>query len=107
MVTVVEGDNGLEAWQQGVRAVLAAGGQDSNLITTIHQPCIVDLAWLKNCSPHSFSNKGENVKDVANTIFPDKLRQRAVGGGAGGGGGGARRGRARRGRGGRRAGGTY
>jgi len=78
MVTVVEGDNGLEAWQKGVRAVLAAGGQVSNLITTIHQPCIVDLAWLKNCSPHSFSNKGDNVKDVANTIFPDKLRQRAV-----------------------------
>jgi thymidylate synthase len=68
----------LEAWRMGVTALLKAGGELTNLITTIQQPCVIEPSWLVDRSPHKFSNRGDDIRDVANTIFPTKLVARAA-----------------------------
>lgn len=77
-VVLVEEVTSIDAWRTGVRALLSAGGELSNLITTIHQPCVVDPSWLTDRSPRSFSGGGDDIRDVANTIFPSKLLARTV-----------------------------
>lgn len=73
---VVEGGTALDAWKMGVAAVLAAGGHRKNLIVTIQRPCDVDPTWLLARSPHRFAPRGDDIRDVANTIFPEKLALR-------------------------------
>lgn len=77
-VQLVNQVNAIEAWRTGVAVLLNAGGELSNLITTIQQPCVVDTSWLTDHSPHRFSTKGDDIRDVANTIFPAKLSARAA-----------------------------
>lgn len=67
----------LDAWQEGVKTLLGAGGELSNLITTIQQPCAIEDSWLVDRSPHKFASKADDIRDVANTIFPEKLAARA------------------------------
>lgn len=74
---VVEGDTALAAWKEGVAAVLAAGGQRSNLLVTVQHPCELDPNWLIARSPHRFAPRGDDIRDVANTIFPEKLAARS------------------------------
>lgn len=75
---LVEHATSIEAWRLGVAAILAAGGELSNLVTTIHQPCVIDPSWLVECSPHKFTKKGDDIRDVANTIFPARLAARVA-----------------------------
>lgn len=76
-VQTVEQATSLDAWRAGVGMLLSAGGELSNLITTIHRPCTIETSWLVDRSPNRFSNKGDDIRDVANTIFPEKLAIRA------------------------------
>lgn len=73
---VVNQDTSLDAWVAGANILINAGGKLSNLITTIHKPCLIDSNWLVERSPHIFSDKGNDIRDVANTIFPEKLAMR-------------------------------
>lgn len=75
---IVEQATSFDAWRMGATAVLAAGGELSNLITTIQQPCAIDPSWLIDRSPHKYHKKGDDIRDVANTIFPAKLAARAT-----------------------------
>lgn len=76
-VQIVEEDNSYEAWRAGATMLLESGGELSNLITTINDPCTIDASWLEARSPSRFSANGDNIRDVANTIFPSKLAARA------------------------------
>lgn len=77
-VMAVEQQTSLEAWRVGVSALLGAGGTLNNLMTTIQKPCAIDPAWLVDRSPHRFTAKGDNIRDVANTIFPAKIAARVT-----------------------------
>jgi hypothetical protein len=74
----VEAPNALQAWQAGVLKLLATSGELTNLITTIESPCLIDDTWLAARSPHRFASKGDDIRDVINTIFPVKLAHKAA-----------------------------
>lgn len=69
----MEGETSLEAWRVGAALLLKSGCSLNNLITTIASPCLIDPMWLTALSPHEFSSKGDNIRDVVNTIFPIKI----------------------------------
>lgn len=73
----VESDNALDAWRQGSSLVLT-DGPITNLLTAINYPCIINEDWLAERSPHRFREGADNVRDVANTIFPARLAARAA-----------------------------
>jgi thymidylate synthase len=77
-IFTAEHQNALEAWQLGVKVLVERGGEVSNLLTTVHKPCEVDNAWLSARSPKLFKDGGDDIRDVANTIFPAKLAARAT-----------------------------
>lgn len=77
-VQTVYNETSLDAWRAGVRLLMSAGGELSNLITTIQLPCLIETNWLIERSPHRFSDNGDDIRDVANTIFPEKLAMRAA-----------------------------
>lgn len=72
-VTVVSGETPLLAWQKGAEALLESGGEAANVMTIIDRPAVLDDGWLTERSPHRFVSGGDDVRDVANTIFPEKL----------------------------------
>lgn len=73
----VESVNALDAWRAGANLVLA-DGPITNLLTAIEDPCTIDEDWLTERSPHSFRAGADNVRDVANTIFPASLAAQAA-----------------------------
>lgn len=75
---MVEGETSLEAWRVGVALLLKSGCSLSNLITAIASPCLIDPMWLRALSPHKFSSKGDNIRDVVNTIFPIKIAEQST-----------------------------
>lgn len=77
-VRVVEADTSFSAWRAAVALVLQSGGSVHNLLTTVHQPCSIDRTWLSEHSPHKFLSGADDVRDVANTIFPERLAARAA-----------------------------
>lgn len=74
----VEAQTALEAWQLGADRLLQEGGQVSNLMTTILDPCAEDPAWLTDHSPACFKAGGDDARDVANTLFPSKIADRSI-----------------------------
>ncbi len=75
----VEAPDALQAWQAGVLKLLLAPNRElTNLITTIESPCLIDDTWLAARSPHRFATKGNDIRDVVNTIFPVKLAHKAT-----------------------------
>ncbi|WP_157214721.1 hypothetical protein [Polaromonas sp. CF318] len=77
-VPTIDGANALDAWRAGTAALLASGGEINNLLTTIEQPCVIDPSWLADHSPHRFKESGDDIRNVANTIFPERLAIRAA-----------------------------
>jgi len=77
-VVVIEENTALQAWREGVTALFASGGSCNNIITTVLDPCHIDSSWLVDHSPDTVSEKGNDIRDVANTIFPEKLLRSAT-----------------------------
>jgi hypothetical protein len=75
--TIVGGSNAIEAWRNAAQVLRSSGGQLSNVITTIDEPCAFDLDWITRFSPRSVQRKSDALSDVVNTIFPYKLWQRS------------------------------
>ncbi|WP_172705562.1 hypothetical protein [Variovorax paradoxus] len=73
----VAGANALDAWRQGVQAVLAER-EAFNLFTTVEQPAAFDLAWLQTHSPRRRGLGGDDLREVIKTIFPYDLAQRVA-----------------------------
>lgn len=71
----VVGATALEAWRQGVQAVLAEG-EIFNLFTTVEQPTVFDTAWLQAHSPRRRGLGTDDLREVIKTIFPYDLAQR-------------------------------
>lgn len=73
----VAGATAVDAWRQGVQAVLA-DGEVFSLFTTIEQPAAFDLRWLQGHSPRKRGFRGDDLREVIKTIFPYDLAQRVA-----------------------------
>lgn len=71
----VVGATALDAWRQGVQAVLAEG-EIFNLFTTVEQPTVFDIAWLQAHSPRRRGLGTDDLREVIKTIFPYDLAHR-------------------------------
>ena len=71
----VTGATALDAWRQGVQAILSEG-EAFNLFTTIDQPTVFDPAWLTTYSPRQRGMGGDDLREVIKTIFPYDLANR-------------------------------
>lgn len=76
-ISTVDGDTALDAWRAGC-ALLLQHGEVSNLITTISQPCQVQDVWLLHHSPARIKAGADDARDVANTLFPQKIFERTT-----------------------------
>lgn len=76
-IQVAQGDTAIEAWRAGCGLLLTSGGEISNLMTIIAQPCVVNDQWLVDHSPVRIKSGADNARDVANTLFPQKTCDRA------------------------------
>lgn len=74
----IEEASALDAWKNGAALLLKMHGEVSNLITTINQPCVVNSDWLKIHSPRSVRVSSDDARDVANTLFPEKIYRKAT-----------------------------
>lgn len=77
-IQVVEEDTSLEAWRAGCSRLLTSGGETCNLITTVERPCVVDERWLVHYAPVRFKAGADDARDVANTLFPQKIYERSA-----------------------------
>lgn len=77
-IPTAAGTTALEAWQAGCTLLLASRGEISNLMTTILQPCAIDEQWLVQYSPHRFKTGADDARDVANTLFPQRISERTA-----------------------------
>lgn len=73
----VHGADALDAWRQGVAAVLA-NGDIFDLFTTVERPAAFDETWLHRYSPHHRGFGGDDLRDVIQTIFPYGLARRCA-----------------------------
>lgn len=65
----------VDAWRQGVAAVLS-DREVLNLFTTVEQPAIFEEGWLGQHSPLRRGLKGDDLRDVVKTIFPYDFAER-------------------------------
>jgi len=71
----VVGRTPLDAWRQGVAAVLDEG-EVFNLFTVVEQPNVFDAEWLSHHSARRRGLNGDDLREVVKTIFPYDLSDR-------------------------------
>jgi hypothetical protein len=71
----ITGTSALDAWRQGVGAILAARDV-FNLFTIIESPAIFSTTWLMDHSPRHRGFVGDCLSDVIKTVFPYDLAVR-------------------------------
>ena len=62
----------MDAWTKAVDPLLAHGPTESNLVVSIADPAYFENAWLERFNPRSVDGKADWIRDVANTVFPQK-----------------------------------
>lgn len=75
---VIEGATALEAWRAGAELLLQEHGELSNLIVTVNEPCALEDQWLLTYSPRAIKVGADDARNVANTLFPEKIYQRVA-----------------------------
>jgi thymidylate synthase len=63
-----------EAWNDAVLFLMDNGRNYHNIILTIENPEVLDPSWLTSFDPKKIKPGIKSIKDVANTIFPNKLK---------------------------------
>lgn len=72
MTTTFERPTCAEAWLDVAGHLLTKGPDDSNVVVTITDSTLFDQAWLTRFNPRAVRSKGDQIRDVANTVFPQK-----------------------------------
>lgn len=71
MITVISEPDCFSAWQSAASHLIRQPGcADSDLIVEIERPSHFDAAWFERYKPRAVSARGEDPRNVANTIFP-------------------------------------
>lgn len=74
MAVLFERTTCVEAWLDVSRYLLDNGPKVCNILVTITNPTFFDQAWCTRYNPRTANAKGDNIRDVMNTIFPQKTR---------------------------------
>lgn len=72
MPVIIQAQHCLEAWQSAVQHLLQHEKTDQNLIIEIADPTYLKKEWLEVYNPTLIDKHVKSVRDVANTIFPQK-----------------------------------
>jgi len=72
MATLVEQASCVDAWRAACQHVVGKSGHDSNLIVVISDPQQFDSQWLQRFNPAAVRHGADRIRDVINTIFPQK-----------------------------------
>jgi len=67
---LVEAPDNVAAWKAGAQHLLAHGAEVSNIVLTVGDPVEKSHSWCHRYNPKSQGARYDNVRDVANTIFP-------------------------------------
>lgn len=82
MTHVIRENSCLKAWQNASGYLLAHKKSQFNMVISIDDPTTYTQTWLTQYNPRriilSGGNRGDNLADVVNTIFPVKLAARAT-----------------------------
>lgn len=73
MVVSVDGDTCVDAWRNAVRVLMGEHAEIYNLLVTIARPTYFDPIWMSTFNPASARPGSDQIRGVANTIFPKKL----------------------------------
>lgn len=76
MAYLINGNNILDVWKEAVVFLLKNGKNYPNIILTISDPKKIESTWVEIYDPKKVKNNIKSIKDVANTIFPEKLKAR-------------------------------
>ncbi len=77
MATTVARTDCVDAWTDVAHHLLTHGPDASNVIVTIAEPMRFDQTWLTRFDPRAEKPKGDWIRDVANTVFPQKTLRNA------------------------------
>jgi hypothetical protein len=67
---LIEAGDNIGAWRSALQHLLGNGGEASNLVLVIGDPIERSTDWYQRFSPRLEGRTYDNVRDVANTIFP-------------------------------------
>ena len=72
MATVFERATCVEAWIAVCHHLIANGGVDTNVVVVITDPLHFEDNWLTRFNPAEVNGSGDQIRDVMNTVFPQK-----------------------------------
>lgn len=75
MAAQVHGRDCVEAWQAAVKLILTNHKALRNLVVEIEDPSYFDDAWANKYNPAKLKRGTKPLRDVVNTIFPQKTLQ--------------------------------
>jgi len=78
MAAVFERGNCVEAWSAVSHHLLVNKHVDTNVVVVITDPLHFENAWLTRFNPRAIKAKGDQIRDVINTVFPGKTRQNSA-----------------------------
>jgi len=78
MAAVFERANCVEAWSAVCNHLLVNGHTDTNIVAVITDPLYFEDAWVTRFNPRAVRAKGDQIRDVMNTVFPQKTRQKSA-----------------------------
>lgn len=64
----------VDAWKDVSQYLLNHGPEAYNILVSITNPIQFDQSWLARFNPRDVNPKGDRIRDVINTIFPQKTR---------------------------------
>jgi thymidylate synthase len=73
MALVLEAADNIAAWRAGAKHILGKTDGISNLILISNNPLEQSTSWYTRYNPKNCGSKYDNVRDVANTIFPARM----------------------------------
>jgi thymidylate synthase len=77
MARLIEAADNLSAWRAATQYLLDSGGQASNLVLAIEDPIERTRDWFTRFDPRQEGSRYDRIRDVANTIFPERTYRNA------------------------------
>ncbi len=72
MTVAIESTTCAEGWIAAATHLLSVQRVDTNVVVTIKDPIFCDPSWLVRFDPQAVKASGDRIRDVINTLFPEK-----------------------------------